>query len=107
MELHFVGKNIEVTPPMKDYATEKFGHLKTRYQHITNVNIVFHVEHAKNIVDATVYIDGTELHASSEHDDMYAAIDAAAKILTTQLTKHKDKIIDSHHHQQPPISTEE
>ncbi|MDE9571683.1 ribosome hibernation-promoting factor, HPF/YfiA family, partial [Xenorhabdus bovienii] len=33
-----------------------------------------------------------ELHATSEHEDMYAAIDALADKLARQLTKHKSKL---------------
>lgn len=96
MELHFVGKNITVTPALKSFATEKLQSLEKRFDHITTVNIVFHVEHDAQIAEATAHIDGTEIHARAEDTDMYKAITLMVDKLLGQMTKHKEKIIDSH-----------
>ncbi|EIR13885.1 ribosomal subunit interface protein [Yersinia pestis PY-08] len=37
-------------------------------------------------------MNGGELHASSEQEDMYAAIDILVDKLARQLNKHKDKL---------------
>jgi putative sigma-54 modulation protein len=42
--------------------------------------------------EATVHINGGELHATSEQTDMYAAIDTLVDKLARQLNKHKDKL---------------
>lgn len=96
MQLHFVGKNIDLTEAMKNHATEKLQPLQKRFDHITHVNVVFTVEHKDHIAEATVHYNGTEMHAKAESDDMYQAIDKLCDKLLGQLTKHKDKIIDSH-----------
>ena len=96
MQLHFVGKNIDVTPALKDYTAEKIKPLEKRYNHISNVNIVFHIENLTHIAEGTVHISGTEIHATAESDDMYASIDAMAEKLLGQITKHKEKIIEQH-----------
>lgn len=44
------------------------------------------------IAEATIQVNGGELHASAEAEDMYAAIDGLMDKLARQLTKHKDKL---------------
>lgn len=96
MNLNFVGKNIEVTPALKDIATEKFKTLEKRYHQIATINIVFEVEHVTKIAEATVHIAGTEIHATAKDEDMYKAIDLLVAKLSGQITKHKEKIIEKH-----------
>lgn len=96
MQLHFVGKNIEVTDALKNVTIEKFKHLEKRFNNITNVHVVFHIEHLDQIAEATVHYQGAEIHATAKEDDMYKAIDALVDKLMGQITKHKEKLIDSH-----------
>lgn len=95
MQLHFTGKNLEVTAALKNYTTEKLQHLDKRFQ-LNNVNIVFTVEHITHIAEANLQFHNTELHAKAESQDMYAAVDALIDKLSHQLLKHKEKLIDSH-----------
>ncbi len=39
-----------------------------------------------------MHVNGGELHASSEDENMYAAIDTLMDKLARQLSKHKDKL---------------
>ncbi|VVC76125.1 Ribosome hibernation promoting factor [Aquicella siphonis] len=96
MQLQFVGKNIDVTPALKSFTTEKMKSLEKRFTNITSVNVVFHVEHNSHVAEATVHMDGTEIHAHAQDDDMYKAINLVVDKLLGQMTKHKEKIIDSH-----------
>lgn len=96
MQLHFVGKNIEVTPALKNITTEKFEHLNHRFINISSVTVVFIIEHITHIAEATVSFHGTDIHAKAEANDMYAAVDLLMDKLSIQLAKHKEKLIDSH-----------
>ena len=96
MQLHFVGKNIDVTEALKTFTTEKFQTLEKRYNHITNVHVVFHVENITHIAEATVHANGVEIHASAKEDDMYKAVEALVEKLLGQITKHKEKVIEHH-----------
>ena len=96
MQLHFVGKHIEITPALKTFATEKFHVLEKRYTHIANIHVVFRVENVTHIAEATVHLHGNEIHASAEDADMYKAIEALVDKLVGQVTKFKDKIIEQH-----------
>lgn len=50
------------------------------------------MEKVQKIAEATVHLNGGELHATAEADDMYAAIDLLIDKLTRQLNKHKEKL---------------
>ena len=96
MQLHFVGKNIEMTEALKKYMTDKFKPLEKRHGHTTQAHIVLHIERADQIAEATLHLDGTEIHASAKSNDMYQSIDLLVDKLLGQMQKHKEKIIDSH-----------
>lgn len=94
MQLHFVGRNLEVTDALKIFTTEKLKPLEKRYSHITQVNIVFHVERTDQIAEATVHFHGAEIHAAAKSDDMYHSIDALVDKLLGQIHKAKEKITE-------------
>ena len=96
MQLNFTGTNIELTEALKNFTNEKFQPIAKRFEHLTNVNVIFKIDHVTHIAEATLHDRGIEIFASAEADDMYAAIEAMTKKLLTQLEKHKEKIIDSH-----------
>jgi putative sigma-54 modulation protein len=96
MQLHFTGKNIDLTEALKSFVTEKFQPLEKRYSRITNVYVVLHIENVTQIAEATVHVNGTELHAKAESKDMYQAIELLVDKLLGQITKYKEKVIDSH-----------
>lgn len=91
MQLQLTGRNIEVTPALKTFTQEKMQKVQRRHDAISKMNIVFHVENLTHIAEATLTIDGTELHASAKADDMYSAIDELVDKLIAQVTKHKEK----------------
>lgn len=96
MKVHLLGKNFEVTPAIKTYAEEKLEALEKRFPNIGTINLVFHIEHKAHIAEANIHYNSSDIHATAEDEDMYKAIDHVITKLTTQLNKHKDKIIDSH-----------
>jgi putative sigma-54 modulation protein len=96
MQLSFTGKNIEITPALKTITEKKLSTLEKHFSHISKINIVLHIENVTQIAEATAIVNGTDIHARAESDDMYHAIDMMVDKLLTQVTKHKEKIIDSH-----------
>ncbi len=93
MQLNVSGQQIEITEPLRNYVAEKIGRIQKHFDHVTNTNVVLHFEKKKNrhMAEATINAKGTQLHANSEGDDMYAAIDALADKLDRQVLKHKEK----------------
>lgn len=92
MQLNITGQNVEITDAIRDFLNTKFAKLEHYFERINQVYIVLKVEKVNQIAEATLHVNGGELHASAEDQDMYAAIDALIDKLARQLTKHKDKL---------------
>ncbi len=91
MQINITGHRMDVTPAIRAFTEEKFDKLERHFDHITSINVVFDVEKLRQIAEATVFVTKGELHASSESDDLYNAIDTLIDKLDRQLIKHKEK----------------
>lgn len=94
MQINFTGHRMEITPALRTFTQEKFDKLKRHFDKITAINVVFDVEKLRQTAEATILIAKGEVHASSESEDMYTAIDILVDKLDRQLIKHKEKIRD-------------
>ncbi|MDU5846820.1 MAG: ribosome hibernation promoting factor [Cronobacter sakazakii] len=92
MQLNITGQNVEITEALREFVNTKFAKLEQYFERINQVYIVLKVEKVTQVADATLHVNGGGLHASSEGQDMYAAIDGLIDKLARQLTKHKDKL---------------
>ncbi len=90
MQINITGHRMDVTPALRAFTEEKFVRLERHFDHIQAINVVFDVEKVRQIAEATVVVTKGELHASSESEDMYAAIDTLVDKLNRQLMKHKE-----------------
>ncbi|BBI91404.1 putative predicted ribosome-associated, sigma 54 modulation protein [Serratia symbiotica str. Tucson] len=92
MQLNITGHHIDITEPLREFVTNKFAKLEHYFDRINQVYVVLSVEKMQQIAEATVHVNGGKLHASSEDENMYAAIDTLMDKLARQLSKHKDKL---------------
>lgn len=92
MQINMTGQNIDLTDAMQEYVSTKFQKLERFFEHINNTHVVLKVEKIQQIAEATLHVNGGEIHASSENEDMYAAIDGLVDKLARQLNKHKEKL---------------
>ena len=77
---------------MKDYVSSKLEKLERHFDHISNVQVTLSVEKQRQIAEATLHISGGDVHATTENDDMYAAIDLLIDKLDRQILKHKERM---------------
>lgn len=94
MQINFTGHQVEITPALREFASSKFEKLVRHFDKIGSVNVIFQVDKLRHIAEATVHVAKQELHASSESDDLYAAIDLLVDKLNRQLVKYKEKLTD-------------
>ncbi|MDP5325494.1 MAG: ribosome-associated translation inhibitor RaiA [Litorivicinaceae bacterium] len=97
MQISISGHQLDVTEALKSYVHEKLERIERHAEHITKAEIILTVEKQRQIAEGNVHVAGADVHASSEHDDMYAAIDALADKLDRQLVKHREKVISRMH----------
>lgn len=92
MQINLTGHHVEITDSLRDYVDTKFTKLERHFDHINNVHVILNVEKLNQKAEATLHLHGAEVFATSEHTDMYAAIDGLIDKLDRQVIKHKEKI---------------
>jgi putative sigma-54 modulation protein len=92
MQLTISGHHLEITAALHTYVQSKLERLERHNDRITQVAVILSVEKLVQKAEATVHANGAELFAESEHDDLYAAIDALADKLDRQLIKRKERL---------------
>lgn len=92
MQINLTGRHVEITTALRDYVNGKFAKLERHFEHINNVHVILDVEKLVQKAEANVHINGGEIFATAEHQDMYAAIDSLIDKLDRQVIKHKEKI---------------
>ncbi|WP_394128590.1 ribosome hibernation promoting factor [Vibrio hepatarius] len=92
MQINLTGHHVDLTNSMQDYVNEKFQKLERFFDHINSIHVVLKVEKLNQIAEATLHVNQAEIHASSDDENMYAAIDSLVDKLVRQLNKHKEKL---------------
>ena len=92
MQINLSGHHVEITESLRAYVEEEFSKLERHFEQINNVHVVLNVEKMQQIAEARINLIGGEVFATSEHADMYAAIDALIDKLDRQVIKHKEKL---------------
>lgn len=85
------GKNINVTPALKEYAEKRLGKLD-KYFNGADAQVNLSVAKESHIVEVTVLVNGLILRGEESTDDMYASIDLVVDKLEKQIDKYKTKL---------------
>lgn len=97
MNLNISGHHLDLTPPLREYVTNKLKRIERHFDHLINADVILSVEKLRHKAEATVHASGADLHAEAVVEaDMYAAIDSLIDKLDQQTRKHKEKL--RHHH---------
>ena len=92
------GRNIEITPAIRDYVDEKVGRIQKHNGQIMDMEVTLAVVKNPSVqnnhyAEATCILNGAKIHVKEEAESMYAAIDLIADKIDRQVKKHKEKII--------------
>jgi putative sigma-54 modulation protein len=97
MQITVSGHQVAVTPALRDYTVGKLDRIVRHYDHLHDVAVTLSVEKLLQTAEATLHCAANKtIHAVAQAADLYAAIDALADKLDTQVKKHKEKL-KSHH----------
>ncbi len=88
------GKNIEITPALKDYVAKRVGKVTKYFDGASTgeITAVLTVNKGRHIVEVTVPINGILLRGEESTTDMYASIDLVIEKLEKQIEKYKTKL---------------
>ena len=91
MKIDLSGHHVEITDSLRNYVNEKVGRLEKHFERVTDTHVVLSLEKQVQKAEATIHVKGNKIFAHAENEDMYAAIDALADKLDSQIIKHKEK----------------
>ena len=102
MKLLIHGRNLEVTPALRDYTQTKLERATAHFSDSVREADV-HLSVARNprvpqqTAEVTVFANGTVIRAQERSENLYASIDLAAGKLARQLRRWKERHSDHHH----------
>ena len=96
MQINVTGQHLDITDSIREYVITKMAKLERHIDTVTNVHVILSVEKLRQKAEATVHINGADLFADAEDENLYAAIDALVDKLDRQVKKHKEKRSDHH-----------
>ncbi len=87
------GRNIVVTPALKQYVEKKIEKVTRQFKAVGDITAVLKVEKNNHIVEITVPASGILLRAQESTKDMYASIDLVVEKIERQVHKYKTKLM--------------
>ena len=102
MKLLIHGRNLELTPALREYTQSKLEKAIHHFDEIVKEADV-HLSVARNprvpqqIAEVTVFANGTVIRAQERSESLYSSIDLVASKLSRQLRRYKERHSDHHH----------
>ena len=90
------GKNIEVTPGLKDSVISKLSKLERYFTPDTEIIVTLSVEKDRQKIEVTIPVKGDIIRSEQTSTDMYVSIDLVEEVIERQLRKYKNKLIARH-----------
>ena len=94
MKFIISGKNIEVTPGLKDAIEQKLGKLERYFTPETEINVTLSVEKGRQKIEVTIPVKGNIIRSEQTSNDMYVSIDLVEEIIERQIRRYRKKLID-------------
>lgn len=95
MRYTIIGKNIEVTDPLRAAVQDKIGKLERYFDSDAEIHVTLTVEKDRQKIEVTIPVKGTMIRAEQESSDMYVSIDLVEEVIERQLKRYKNKLIDA------------
>lgn len=90
------GKNIDVTPGLKDTIEQKLGKLERYFTPETEIVVTVSVEKERQKIEVTIPVKGNIIRSEQVSNDMYVSIDLVEEVIERQLRKYKTKLVAKH-----------
>ncbi len=102
MEIKVSGRHIDVTPAIREHASDKVMKLTRFFDRIQQMSVIVDKSDGNaNSVEIIVDAEHTDPFLASESGpDLYGCIDEAMKKLERQLSDHKDRLRNRKHNVQ-------
>lgn len=94
MRYTITGRNIDVTPGLRDAVEEKLGKLECYFTPETEVIVTLSVQKEQQKIEVTIPVKGSIIRAEESSSDMYVSIDLVEEIIERQIRRYRKKLID-------------
>lgn len=97
MKFIISGKNIDVTPGLKETIEQKLGKLERYFTPETEIIVTLSVQKERQIIEVTIPVKGDIIRSEQASSDMYVSIDLVEEVIERQLRRYKTRLIARHH----------
>ena len=96
MNVVVTGRNIDLTPALKDYLLDKLARSQKHFDHSLNVTALLSVAKNPSVAESqtaevTIKLNGAVIRGEESTENMYASIDLVADKIERQLRKYKTR----------------
>ncbi len=92
MQLTVTGRNMEVTPALREFAEEKLQKISKYLHKINTIHVILTVEKYRHIAEVILSAHGAVLRGIEETEDMYSSIDQVMDKVEIQARKLSGRI---------------
>ena len=96
MTFIIIGKNIDVTPGLKEAVEHKLGKLERYFTPDTEIHVTLSVQRERQKIEVTIPVKGDIIRSEQVSNDMYVSFDLVEEVIERQLRKYKNKLIARH-----------
>ena len=93
MKFIIIGKNIDVTPGLREAVESKLGKLERYFTPNTEIHVTLSVQKGHQKIEVTIPVKGGLVRSEQESSDMYVSIDLVEEVIERQLRKYKNKLV--------------
>ena len=94
MRYTITGRNIEVTPGLRNMVEKKIGKLEHFFTPDTEVIVALSAQKDRQKIEVTIPIKGNTIRAEESRTDMYVSIDLVEEVIERQIRRYRKKLID-------------
>ena len=96
MKFIIIGKNLDVTPGLKEAVESKLGKLERYFTPDTEIHVTLSVQRERQKIEVTIPVKGGIIRSEQQSNDMYVSIDLVEEVIERQLRKYKNKLVAKH-----------
>ena len=93
MQCNITGRNIAITPALRNYTESKLARLHRFVDALGTAHVVLRVEKHRQVAEVTLTLRDLILRAEESTPDLYASIDLVADKLERQVLRYKEKLV--------------
>lgn len=90
------GKNLDVSPALRQAIEQKLGKLEKYFTPETEIIATLSVEKERQKIEVTIPVKGNIIRSEQVSNDMYVSIDLVEEVIERQLHRYKNKLTERH-----------